>query len=77
MLKRVVLDRRCCIPAGMRIGVDAQADRDRFQVTAGGITLVTPEMLGSTFTTCPDRLWCMLFRLPAIADTDALPDSPA
>lgn len=46
LLKRVVLDRRCHIPAGMRIGVDAQADRDRFQVTAGGITLVTPEMLG-------------------------------
>ncbi len=46
VLKRVVLDRRCRIPAGMQIGVDAVADRKRFQVSAGGITLVTPEMLG-------------------------------
>jgi len=46
VLKRVVLDRRCRIPPGMRIGVDAAADRRRFQVSAGGITLVTPEMLG-------------------------------
>ncbi len=46
VLKRVVLDRRCRVPAGMRIGVDTAADRKRFQVTASGITLVTPEMLG-------------------------------
>ena len=46
ILKRVVLDRRCHIPAGMRIGVDVEADRARFQVSPGGITLVTPELLG-------------------------------
>ncbi len=53
VLSRVVLDRRCRIPPGMRIGVDADADRKRFQVSAGGITLVTPEMLGQNIHESP------------------------
>ena len=53
ILKRAVLDRRCRIPAGMRIGVDAQDDRRRFQVTDSGITLVTPEMLGQQIHHAP------------------------
>ena len=39
-------DRRCVIPPGLQVGVDPEADRQRFHVTASGITLVTPEMLG-------------------------------
>ncbi|MBU1236845.1 MAG: glucose-1-phosphate adenylyltransferase [Gammaproteobacteria bacterium] len=45
-LRRVVVDKHCRIPAGMKIGFDPIADAKRFHVTARGITLVTPEMLG-------------------------------
>ncbi|MGE0875758.1 MAG: glucose-1-phosphate adenylyltransferase [Burkholderiales bacterium] len=46
VLRRVVLDSRCRVPEGMQIGVDPETDRRRFHVTPGGVTLVTPEMLG-------------------------------
>ncbi len=46
VLKRCVVDKRCRIPPGMQIGVDDEADRQRFHVSPGGIVLVTPEMLG-------------------------------
>jgi glucose-1-phosphate adenylyltransferase len=42
----VVVDKGCKIPEGMVIGVDHEADRQRFHVSEGGVTLVTPEMLG-------------------------------
>jgi len=45
-LKKVVVDKGCKIPEGMVIGVDHEADRQRFHVSEGGVTLVTPEMLG-------------------------------
>jgi glucose-1-phosphate adenylyltransferase len=45
-LRRVVVDNRCHIPDGMRIGHDSAEDRRRFHVTEKGITLVTSEMLG-------------------------------
>ena len=46
IIKRCVIDKHCRIPEGMVIGVDAEADRRRFQVSPKGITLVTAEMLG-------------------------------
>ena len=46
VIRRAVLDKRCRIPDGMRIGVDHEEDARRFHVTEKGITLVTPEMLG-------------------------------
>ncbi|MCX7892681.1 MAG: glucose-1-phosphate adenylyltransferase [Burkholderiales bacterium] len=46
VLNRVVIDKHCRIPAGTEIGVDPEADRERFFVTERGVTLVTPEMLG-------------------------------
>jgi glucose-1-phosphate adenylyltransferase len=46
VLKRCVIDKRCRIPAGMVIGVDPAADRQRFHVSPKGIVLVTAEMLG-------------------------------
>ncbi|KAB2926179.1 MAG: glucose-1-phosphate adenylyltransferase [Dechloromonas sp.] len=46
VLKRCVIDKRCRIPEGMQIGVDIEADRQRFHVSSGGIVLITPEMLG-------------------------------
>jgi glucose-1-phosphate adenylyltransferase len=45
-LKRVIVDKNCKIPDGLEIGVDVEEDRKRFHVSANGITLVTPEMLG-------------------------------
>src|SRR5690606_29683566 len=47
VLKKVVVDKRCVIPDGMRIGVDPHEDRARgFLVTERGVTLVTPDKLG-------------------------------
>ncbi len=45
-IRRAVIETGCTLPDGMRIGYDAEADRARFEVSAGGIVLVTPEMLG-------------------------------
>jgi glucose-1-phosphate adenylyltransferase len=45
-IRRAVIDKRCRIPEGMDIGYDPVHDAKHFHVTAGGITLVTPEMLG-------------------------------
>lgn len=45
-LRRVIVDKHCHIPAGLRVGYDSEEDRKRFHVTAKGITLITPEMLG-------------------------------
>ncbi len=46
VVRRAIIDRRCRIPEGLRIGVAAAADRERFCVSEGGVTLVVPEMLG-------------------------------
>ena len=45
-LHRVVVERGCVIPDGTVIGVDPEQDAKRFYVTPGGVTVVTPEMLG-------------------------------
>lgn len=46
VIRRAIVDKRCRIPEGMRIGVDRHEDARRFHVTEKGVTLVTPEMLG-------------------------------
>ena len=46
VLKRVVIDKGCAIPAGTSIGINRKEDEKYFHVTARGVTLVTPEMLG-------------------------------
>jgi glucose-1-phosphate adenylyltransferase len=45
-LRRVVVDKHCRLPEDIVIGYDIEADRARFHVSEGGITLVTPDMLG-------------------------------
>jgi glucose-1-phosphate adenylyltransferase len=45
-LRRCVVDRRCILPEGFTAGFDAEQDRKRFHVSEGGVTLITPEMLG-------------------------------
>ena len=45
-LRKVILDKHCRVPPGMKIGFDLEADRKRFHVSEGGVVLVTPDMLG-------------------------------
>jgi glucose-1-phosphate adenylyltransferase len=45
-IRRAVVDKNCVIPDGLVVGYDHAADAQRFHVSANGITLVTPEMLG-------------------------------
>lgn len=46
-LARTIVDKHCRLPDGFEAGIDRAADLARgFHVTPGGITLVTPEMIG-------------------------------
>ena len=47
-LKRVIVDRGCIIPAGLRVGFDRNADLERFYVSEKGVTLITPDMLNQS-----------------------------
>jgi glucose-1-phosphate adenylyltransferase len=44
-VRKAVIDKGCIIPPGMVIGEDLAEDRKRFEVSPGGVVLVTPEML--------------------------------
>jgi glucose-1-phosphate adenylyltransferase len=46
VLKRVIVDKNCQIPEGLEVGVNTEEDRKRFHVSANGVTLITPDMLG-------------------------------
>ena len=46
-ISKAIIDRGCIIPPDMRIGVDAEEDRENgLRVTKSGVTLVTRGMLG-------------------------------
>jgi glucose-1-phosphate adenylyltransferase len=45
VIRRAIVDVGALVPDGMQIGVDAQADAERFYVTEGGVVLVTAAML--------------------------------
>jgi glucose-1-phosphate adenylyltransferase len=45
-LRRVIVDEGCVIPDGFKAGVHPDEDKAHFHVTARGVTLITPEMLG-------------------------------
>jgi len=47
-IQNTVIDKGCFIPDGTVIGEDPVEDAKRFFVSDGGITLVTPEMLGQS-----------------------------
>jgi glucose-1-phosphate adenylyltransferase len=49
-LRRVVIDKGCQIPEGMRIGFDAVEDARRFHRTEQGVVLVTRNMLQALAT---------------------------
>lgn len=44
-LRRVVVEKECQIPEGLKVGFNPDEDRKHFYVTDDGITLITPEML--------------------------------
>lgn len=45
-VRHAVIDKGCVLADGMVIGHDPEADRARFHVSARGVVLVTPDMLG-------------------------------
>jgi glucose-1-phosphate adenylyltransferase len=45
-LRKVVIDKRARVPAGLEVGFDKENDKKRFHVTDNGVTLITAEMLG-------------------------------
>ncbi len=45
-VSRAVIDKGCRLPPNTVIGEDLEQDAERFHVTAEGVVLVTPEMLG-------------------------------
>jgi len=45
VIRNAIIDEGSVVPDDMEIGVDAQADRERFYVSEGGVTLVTASML--------------------------------
>jgi len=45
-LRRAVVDKYCSLPDHFEAGLDPEADRRRFEVSEGGIVLITPESLG-------------------------------
>ena len=45
-IHKAIIDKGCHIPRGTIIGQDLEEDQKRFHVSAGGVVLVTPEMLG-------------------------------
>ena len=50
-IRRAIIDKGCILPEHTTIGFDREADARRFHVTAGGLTLVTPDMLGQPLHT--------------------------
>ncbi len=45
-IKRAVVDKDCILPEGLVVGYDPIEDAKHFLVTANGVTLITPGMLG-------------------------------
>jgi glucose-1-phosphate adenylyltransferase len=45
-ITKAIIERGCQVPEGTIIGEDREADEKRFHVSAGGVVLVTPDMLG-------------------------------
>lgn len=49
-IRRAVVEAGCRIEAGSEIGMNPEDDHRRFEVSPGGIVLVTPEMLNQEFS---------------------------
>lgn len=53
MLTKVIVDRGCKIPPGLVVGEDPEADGRRFTISAGGVTLITQDMLARLEAAAP------------------------
>jgi glucose-1-phosphate adenylyltransferase len=47
VLRRAIVDEGCVLPDGLRVGVDPALDRERFDVTDGGVVVLTPDRLAA------------------------------
>ncbi len=45
-ITKAIIDKGCRIPEGLVVGEDPEEDAKRFYVSPGGVTVITPEMLG-------------------------------
>jgi len=45
-INKAIIEKGCHVPEGTIIGEDRIEDEKRFQISSGGVVLVTPEMLG-------------------------------
>lgn len=45
-IRKAIIDRACRIPSQTIIGENSDQDKERFYVSPGGVTLITPDMLG-------------------------------
>ena len=45
VIRNAIIDEGTAVPDGTQIGVDSQADAERFHITEGGVVLVTAAML--------------------------------
>ena len=48
-INNAIIDKGCRLPDGTEIGIHKEEDKKRFHVSPGGVTLVTPEMMGQDF----------------------------
>ena len=46
IITKAIIEKGCDIPEGTIIGENRADDEKRFHVSAGGVVLVTPDMLG-------------------------------
>ena len=61
-INKAIVEEGCIIPSGTLIGVNPEADKERFHVSQGGVILITPDMLAKISSISPtDR---------AMADAD-------
>jgi len=59
-ITKAIIDKGTVIPDGMIIGENPQEDKKRFHVTAGGVVLITPQMLGQDLYSLDGKeLWRM------------------
>jgi glucose-1-phosphate adenylyltransferase len=52
IVRRAIVDEGCVLPDGIRIGVDPAHDAARFELSPGGVVVVTARMLAAAY---PDR----------------------
>ncbi|MDT8406480.1 MAG: glucose-1-phosphate adenylyltransferase [Methylococcales bacterium] len=45
-IKKAIIEKGCSVPEGTEIGIDPEQDKQKYFVSPGGVTLVTPDMLG-------------------------------